>query len=74
VNTATGYLVWVAGSRGPEPQKWPEVLTGMNGKPEPHLALHPLPAALYALPIATLAGLYPPPAMPTVSASEVIRL
>ena len=56
-----GYLVYVRGLRGPELQKWPELVVLPNGKVAAHIEARAVSAAVYALPLADLAAFYPPP-------------
>src|SRR5262245_10391212 len=56
-----GFLVYVAGLRGPEPQKWPEILRDAANKARPHIVAHELTAEQYALPLNRLVELRPPP-------------
>lgn len=58
-----GYVVWVPGLRGPAIQKWPEICMRACGKPAEHLVAHPATSEIYALPLDSLATLYPPPAI-----------
>lgn len=54
-------LVYVKGLRGPEPEKWPEILRDMNGKAKPYLALHPLTVEQELLSLDELVKKFPPP-------------
>lgn len=56
---SAGALVYVWGTRGPEPQRWPRDAPANAGvKP---LARHELSAEEFALGLDLLAKLYPPP-------------
>ena len=62
--TEQPHLVWVPGLRGPEPQRWPETITGADGKERPTLKKYPLRPDEAQLSLHVLAKLYPPPAPP----------
>ncbi len=57
----SSYLVYVWGLKGPQPEKWPEMLVDMNGQPRPHLVAHRLNADLARLPLDILVQFFPPP-------------
>lgn len=54
-------FVYVKGIRGPTPEKWPELLIDMAGKPRPTLAMHRLDDKDAKQPIEYLTMKYPPP-------------
>lgn len=60
MKTAT-FLVWVHGLKGPEPQKWPNMIAGPDGKEKPYLCKHQLKADEIDLPLRVLAKIYPAP-------------
>ena len=49
------------GRSGIAPEKWPELLRDMSGKPRPYLAKHELSAEQEHFDLASLTALYPPP-------------
>lgn len=63
-NEYAGFLVWVAGTRGPEPQKWAERPLAIGSdywslKGGRIVSIVAVPAKDWALPIDVLARLYP---------------
>lgn len=54
-----GYLVWLRGLKGPEPQKWP--FDGPIGEAKEPIARHPLTIDLYSLTIPVLVQAFPAP-------------
>jgi hypothetical protein len=57
-----GWLLWVRGTKGPEPQKCVDLPRDMTGRPRDVLAKHALTAELYREPLRVLATLFPAPA------------
>lgn len=56
-----GSLVWIKGSRGPEPQKWPADSPARNSNDRAILAEHQLGRDEFSLTIAILEQRYPAP-------------
>lgn len=54
-------FVYVRGTRGPAPEKWPELLRNASNKPILVLAAHSLTPAQAELSIDELAVIFPPP-------------
>lgn len=55
------FLVYTRGLFGPTPEKWPEMLLDMGGKPLPCLAKHELNKADATLSLDKLAVKFPAP-------------
>jgi hypothetical protein len=56
-----GWLPWVRGTKGPEPQKWVDLPRDMAGRPRDVLAKHALTAEQYREPLRVLATMFPVP-------------
>lgn len=57
-------FLYVQGLRGPQPEKWSELLTDMKNNPKPHLQpRHDLLPWEEDLSLAELTTIYPPPIM-----------
>jgi hypothetical protein len=58
-----GWLLWVQGIKGPEPQKCVDLPCDMTGRPRDVLAKHALTAAQYREPLRVLATVFPAPVL-----------
>jgi hypothetical protein len=56
-----GWLLWIRGPKGPEPQKCVDLPCDMTGRPRDVLAKHALTAELYREPLRLLATAFPAP-------------